>query len=124
MKKFAEEVERRRSERRFRQTLSPAQRYILDKLQRSFNGAEEVSSMRGKINALAETFRSPLSNAVQRELRQLRKRKLGREEHPGGLRPSVAALAISAVTVSCSLQLQELRHQETRGRRRVRKARA
>ena len=41
--------------------------------------------MRGKINALAETFRSPLSNAVQRELRQLRKRKLGREELVGAL---------------------------------------
>jgi hypothetical protein len=29
--------------------------------------------------------------------------------NPGGLRPSVAVLATSAVTVSCSLQLQELR---------------
>jgi len=77
---FAEEVERRRSERRHRQTLSPVQRYVLDELQRAFNAAKEGSSTRDKINALAETFRRPLSSAVQRELRRLRQRKLEREE--------------------------------------------
>jgi hypothetical protein len=72
---FAEEVERRRSERRHRQTISPAQRYALDELQRSFNAAEGTDS-RDKLNALAETFRRPLSGAVQRELKRLRQRKI------------------------------------------------
>jgi hypothetical protein len=76
---FVEEVKRRTSERRHRQTLSPAQRYALDELQRLFNATEEVTQ-RDKLNALTETFRRPLSSAVQRELRRLRQRKLGGKE--------------------------------------------
>jgi hypothetical protein len=93
---FAEEVERRESERRHRQTLTAAQKYVLDELQRAFNAAEEGSVMRDKMNALAETFRRPLSGTVQRELRRLRQRKLGGEELVGELERIYSKYGLSA----------------------------
>ena len=69
---FAEEVKHRESELEHSVTLGHAQKYVLRELRTLFTASED-ESVKGQINLLEQVFRHPLTDAVRRELNQLRR---------------------------------------------------
>lgn len=69
---FAEEVKHRESEFSHSVTLGHAQKYILRELRTMFVATEDEST-KGQINILEQAFRHSLTDAIRRELNQLRR---------------------------------------------------
>ncbi|MEA5565782.1 phospholipase D-like domain-containing protein [Anabaena sp. UHCC 0399] len=72
---FAEEVKHRQSERQYNQRLTQGQRYILRELRIFFKSLRD-EDLKAQVNILESVFRSPLTQAIHRELNILRRNGL------------------------------------------------
>lgn len=72
LRRFAEEVRHRQSEREHTLSLTIAQRYILRELRTLFGGIRDEDT-KAQINVLEASFRQPITTAINRELNILRR---------------------------------------------------
>ncbi len=78
MRKFAEEVKHRQSERDHTLSLSHGQRYAIRELRVLF-GATRDDDLKAQINLLEKAFRGPLTAALNKELNRLRRNSVAGE---------------------------------------------
>jgi superfamily II DNA/RNA helicase len=69
---FSEEVKHRQAEREHTLSLTHGQRYVLKELRVLF-GLTKDEDRKGKINLLEKAFRSPITEAIKRELNRIRR---------------------------------------------------
>jgi len=74
-RQFAEEVKHRQAEREYNQRLTQGQRYILRELRIFFKAIAE-EEVKAQVNTLEKVFRSPLTQAINREINALRRNNL------------------------------------------------